>query len=239
MMLRVARHFYRVQKLRIGLGLRIERLKKANDDTWQFWKNLYNVLEQEEQALSEQIEEYGKDHELWHWASGIYGIGPLLFGQLMIELDKTGVQNFEHISSLWRYCGLAVVDGKAQSRVNGQAALAWKFNRYVRRTLYNLAECFVRGGREYRAIYDDARRKSESRHPDWNDGHHHNHAMRVVAKIFLAHLWVRARELHGLPVSLPYPQVILGHGDYIPPVEREKPQRGRKKSHAHRAAHYE
>jgi hypothetical protein len=235
--LRTARHFYRVQKLRVGLGLRIERLKKAGDTTWQFWENFYRILEREEEELAKRIEEYGKDHPLWEWASGIYGIGPLLFGQLMVELDKIGVQNFKSISALWRYCGLAVVDGKAQSRLNGQEALRWKFNRYARRVLHNLAECFVRGGREYRAIYDEARRKSESRHPDWNDGHHHNHAMRVVAKIFLAHLWVKARELYGLPVSLPYPQVILGHGDYIPPVEREKPLKERKRSHSTRALH--
>jgi hypothetical protein len=61
--------------------------------------------------------------------------------------------------------------------------------------------------------------------------------MRVVAKIFLAHLWVKARELYGMPVSLPYPQVILGHGDYIPPVEREKPIRGKKKSQTKKALH--
>jgi hypothetical protein len=228
-MIRAAHHFSRVQRLRVALGLRIEKLKHAGDETWQYWYGLYRQLENEERPLAKEIEDYGKSHKLWDWAGGIYGIGPLLFGQLMIELDEVGVQNFQSISALWRYCGLAVVNGKSQSRLKGKRALKWRFNRYARRTLHNIAECFVRSGREYRALYDDARRKSESRHSDWSDGHHHKHAMRVVAKMFLAHLWVKARELHGLPVSLPYPHAILGHGDYIPPVEREKPQKRRKK----------
>jgi len=40
-------------------------------------------------------------------------------------------------------------------------------------------------------------------------------AIRKVVKIFLAHVWLRWRELEGLTIELPYSLTVLGHTGII------------------------
>jgi hypothetical protein len=44
-------------------------------------------------------------------------------------------------------------------------------------------------------------------------------AIRYTIKIFLQDLWLKWRELEGLPVSAPYHEAILGHKHGAEPRE--------------------
>lgn len=230
------KEFVRVQKERLAIDLRVMRLEKNNAprEYVEFWRDITQRLAEREEELAKDIKAYAKDHPLWwNFASHVKGIGELLFGKIVMALDESvGIHNFRYPSALWRWCGLAVVELPdkskiAQTRVTGELAKEWKFDRDIRRFLYQLAECFVRNGGVYREHYERFRENSEKAHPDWNPGHHHNHAMRLVAKLFLAHLWEEARKLYGLPVHQPYAMEKLGHKTYYAPVW-EKTKRSRK-----------
>lgn len=221
--------YVRVQKERIAFELRASRLIfNGSKEEAKFWLALAKKIAAEEAKLEKQIEEYAKSHPLWdQFASRIKGIGPLLFGKIVARLDPVGIHNFAYPSALWRWCGLAVVDGIAQNRLTGQKAIDWKFDRNLRRFLYQMTDCFVKQGGYYREHYDRFKKNSEQKHTDWTPGHHHNHAMRLTAKLFLAHLWEEARKLHGLPVHQPYPLAKLGHTKYYGPKAEKTPKRKR------------
>ena len=54
----------------------------------------------------------------------------------------------------------------------------------------------------YRVKYDTRRAHTAATHPDWNDGHSHNDALRVAAKEILKDLWREAKRLHDPPADL-------------------------------------
>lgn len=219
--------YVRMQRERIALGLRAQRLaENGAQEEAQFWLSLAGKIAEEEEKLGKQIEEYGKTHPLWEvFASRIRGVGPLLFGKMVARLDPIGIHNFAYPSALWRWCGLAVVEGTAQNRLTGDKAQQWKFDRELRRFLYQLTDCFVKQGGYYREHYDRFRAQAEQKHPDWTPGHIHNHAMRLTGKLFLAHLWEEARKLHGLPVHQPYAIAKLGHVQYYGSMVEKEPKR--------------
>lgn len=49
-------------------------------------------------------------------------------------------------------------------------------------------------------------------------------ARRKMIKIFLSHLWVKWREIDGLPVTKPYTFAVQGHSNYIEPPEDKHPE---------------
>ncbi len=49
--------------------------------------------------------------------------------------------------------------------------------------------------------------------------HVHARAKRKTVKLFIAHLWIKWRQLEGLPITKPYANVILGHSEFIEPPE--------------------
>ena len=222
-------HYIRVQKERIAYELRAAKLAEngAPKDEVEFWLSIASKLSDEEDRLEKEIKRYAEQHPLYQaFVSRVKGIGPQLFGKIILRLDHIGIHNFKYPSSLWRWCGLAVKDGIAQNRLTGKDAQEWKFDRDIRRFLYQLGECFVKVGGYYREHYDRFKAQSLLKHPDWNPGHHHNHAMRLTVKLFLAHLWEEARKLHGLPVHQPFAIDKLGHTTYYSP-KLEKPERKR------------
>jgi hypothetical protein len=56
---------------------------------------------------------------------------------------------------------------------------------------------FLRRGGAYRHVYDELRARIPTEHPDWTALHQHRAAMRVMEKLFLAHLWAVWREQLG------------------------------------------
>jgi hypothetical protein len=167
--------------------------------------------------------EYGKLlGPVWEWTKNIRGISNSLAGQLLAQIDD--IELSPTVSALWRYCGLAVIDGKAEGKDSRS------YNRRLKATCWNIAQSFVKMQTSpYIEIYYEEKARLRTLHPErikvknkqgkevwrYNDGHIARMAERKMIKIFLQHLWVRWREQEGLPVSKPYVIDIMGHAKYI------------------------
>lgn len=161
--------------------------------------------------------------EIWKWITSIKGLGAGgLAAQLLAQIDDISLA--PTVSALWRYCGYAVIDGCAEKNTKGEKS---HFNRRLKSICWLIASQFLRQQTPvYADIYYAEKERQRVLYPEkikingkwkYNDGHLHNRALRVMAKIFLQHLWIVWRGYEGLPVSLPYAHDIGGHTKYIQP----------------------
>lgn len=92
------------------------------------------------------------------------------------------------------------------------------YDQYAKKTLYLVGCSFIKAGEgPYEAYYRKHRARLEIERPGWADGRKHLTALRIVEKLFLAHLWQIWREALGLPISDPYALAELGHTGFIDP----------------------
>jgi len=127
------------------------------------------------------------------------------------------IERFPTVSSLWKYAGLHVVNGKAPKRVKGQKV---EWNPKLKALCWKISDSFVKQrGSPYRKFYDDFKAEEKRKHPDLGGKHIDARARRKTVKLFLAHLYDKWHELKRLEAGLPYPQAKLQHKNYIPPPE--------------------
>ncbi len=154
---------------------------------------------------------------IWtNYLSEVKGIGPITAACLIAWIDDIG--KFDTISKLHRYCGLSAIDGKAQRRYLGAHI---DYNPKLKTLCYKIGKSFLTSHNEkYRAVYDEAHAKYESRgkydketNPAGNKNKLHTmfRALKVAERIFIANVWVKWRELEGLPISEPYIFAVGGH----------------------------
>jgi len=167
----------------------------------------------------------------------IPGIGPVLAAFIIgssIQIDKA-----RHVSSLWKYLGLDVLEVKGVKVGRGSAeghlvertiidregkekkVMQLSHNRALKSKLVStLAGSFLKVDStkhfcKYAAVYREYKHRIEnSSNPRWQKasvGHRNRAALRYSVKIFVADLWVFWRRLEGLPVSEPYAVAKLGH----------------------------
>lgn len=183
-------------------------------------------------------EEAGKLGNIWTWVTSIKGLGQGgMAACLLAQIDDIGL--FDNISKLWRFAGLAVIDGHAERNVPGEKSHK---NNTLRAVCFLIGDQFIKQQTSpYVDVYYEYKARLREQHPekivrldkngkparnsdgkiiyDYSDGHLHNMAMRKMVKIFLQHVWLKWREYEGLPITKPYAHDILGHSDLIPPPE--------------------
>ncbi len=106
------------------------------------------------------------------------------------------------------------------------------WNPKAKMIVHKFGEQFVKQGEYYRDLYDKFRIEESGNLADEiaeragkvtkkgvtkGTAHVHARAMRRMQKQFLADLWVKWRELEGLPISKPYVIDQLHHTNYEPP----------------------
>lgn len=158
---------------------------------------------------------------VWGAVNSIRGIGPGLAAQLLALIDD--IESFDTISKLWRYAGLAVIDGKAEAKSSTH------FVRRLKGLMWNISKQFVMQQTPgYVDIYYAEKERQRRLHPEpiqingkwrYNDAHIDRRARRKIEKIFLQHLWLVWRASEGLPVTDPYVHDILGHNHIVTPEE--------------------
>ena len=185
-----------------------------------------------------------KSHPAYPWFSRVKGIGRENIGKVIGLVD---IQKADTVSSLWKFAGFAVTNGKAPKREKGGGKL--DYNSQLRTMCWRLATSLLKSGgcfydyylREkekyllrYRAqgmkIIPAAQlptRDGKRYEPEGviSEGHVHNQALRKMIKLFLASLWKVWREAEGLNVRNPYVIEKLGHEGFITPwemVDREE-----------------
>jgi len=206
-----------IQKARLQFGNRLNALQRGDDEgsseqlgIVNHWYQRFLELEKElDGHIAAEVEQY----PIYDYVVAVKGIGPMLAAKLISMVD---VSRAPHVSSLWRYAGLAVIDGERERPVKGEKL---HYNKRVKTTCYLIAGSFLKSGSPYRDEYDKARIYYDANRPDWTDGHCHNAAMRKMVKLFLSHLWVTWRQLEGLPITRPYSHEKLGHTHYLPPED--------------------
>lgn len=179
----------------------------------------YNQLNTTEKKTGVRLDELTAEVQIRkEYLSGIRGIGPILSAGIIGWIHP--ISRFETISKLWRYSGLAVIDGKAERKKRGEKL---HYNPKLKSFMWKVSKSFVYQSAEkssYRKLYDEVKADYKRKFPEtivvdgkkrYNPGHLHNMALRKVAKVFLANLWLKWRVMEGLSVSEPYVFGVLGH----------------------------
>lgn len=183
------------------------------------------------------------------------GVGPTMAGVMIAEIDIT---RCDTVSALWAYCGLAVDNktGSAVKRSKGQKANWNPFLKT--KVEHVLGGCLLKANNlVYRKLYDDYKHRKQNQlvavcmlcagsgvyekkvcyncegkkhNVPWgrSDAHRNQAAIRYMVKMFLKDLWVRWRELEGLPVTEDYASAALGrqHGDHGGMTVKTNPRTG-------------
>lgn len=156
------RFFYDLQTLRIQNGNRTSRTKstltKAEEAYFDKTKEGLEALERG--ALSE-VKRALKGVPIYEqWLTKQKGCGPTMSGLIVSEID---IHNgFETPSKLWRYCGFAVINGKAERRQKGVKAA---YNPWLKAKLgHVLGECLIRANSPWREFYDNYKTRKQNQH---------------------------------------------------------------------------
>jgi len=214
-------------KLRISA---IER-GKSNMDL-QFEKDALELLQADTlvDAATKLLVQAAEEEPICQWCMSIKGIGGSLAGQLIGQIDDIG--KFDTVSKLWRFAGLAVIDGKAERGVFGKKL---SFNRRLKSICWIIGGQFLKAQTPvYTEVYYAEKERQRRLHPllvcrqcqvpwdecenrkahkpDFTDQHLHYRAQRKMVKLFLSHLWETWRRMEGLPVTEPY--VLAGDGHH-------------------------
>ncbi len=106
---------------------------------------------------------------VWEWLTNIKGCkSGLLPAQLLAQIDD--ISRFETISALWRFCGYAVFNNKAEPKTSFQAPHDEYSGRHysgrLKGTCFNIAETFIKMQTPgYVDIYYAHKQKQRDLHP--------------------------------------------------------------------------
>lgn len=194
-------------------------------------------LQLEAEAKHEKLilSELNKEKIWTNFLVDIKGIGPLMAGVILSEID---IHKCNSISALWAYAGLDVVTYENENGETISEGRCKKAHHLVDKEYYSeskketiktkgitynpmlktkmvhvLATSFLRlNNPEYRSIYDGYKHRLENhpKHKDKTKGHKHNMSTRAMIKEFLADLWTEWRIIEGLPVRSRYAEEKLG-----------------------------
>ena len=215
-----------VEKLRVACQIRATHLGlqgRKNEET----EKLIAMLVDVEEYVDGQLATWVISHPAYHWFSRVKGIGKENIGKVigMVDIEKAPT-----ISSLWKFAGYHVEDGKAPKRKKGELnaynarlrTMCWRlgsslmrasgcfYDHYIKEKEAIVLRYESEGWLVKAGIKDDFGKKRISA------GHVHNMALRKMIKLFLACLWLVWRESVGLPIRPPY-AMEHGHTQFIDP----------------------
>lgn len=207
----LVRQFYTLQDQRKALSNRIGAYDRLGLDVPAAHEALgvYAILEK---RIGRLIAKQLRGIPIWdQWLSQVRGIGPLLGGSLIAELEAP--DKYGGIRSIRAYCGYDVREGRAPRRRKGEKA---NWNPQLRVTLWKIGKSFVRCRSSLgRRLYDEYREYYERRNGDGKGAD--KWARRKAAKKFLDCLLIAWREIEKLPVSEPNVAETVLVGDWVEP----------------------
>jgi hypothetical protein len=151
--------YYDYQQARISYDHRAgdpNETENLSDADKAFMEKLGDDANDLERAILRHAAKKLKGHEVYEWLVGQRGIADtfavILLG--MIDISKT-----ETASGLWRLCGLAVINGKAEHPEKGKKLV---YSPHLKTRMYLLGESFIKAGnKEWRAHYDDYKSRKQ------------------------------------------------------------------------------
>ncbi len=194
-------------------------------------------LKSKEDELTGRIMDMVPGHPAHPWFSQIKGVGNENIAKVIGLVD---IRRAPNVSSLWKYAGYHVVQGRAPRPTRGQKL---EYNAQLRVMCWRVGTSLIKTSGKFRAYYDDQKRvyterfglqlaqaKTETERQKI-ESQAKRMALRKTIKLFLSLLWAAWREAEGLPVTQPYVQAHLGHQHIVPKeamTEPKKPNRRRR-----------
>ena len=224
--------FYDHQKLRLAQENRLRMYGKLGMDVSGIeWYP--TDLKKLEEMFYKGIESFVKSDPLWiQFLSKVKGIGPFMAGGLIAWFDDPARASSP--SAMWKYAGLAVIDGMPDRRKAGETL---SYSPKLKVHMWKIGKQFLFAKGAYYRYYLDQKEYAKNKHPtpmdiseysqkqrvayykahpeEWPDGKIHMYAYRKMLKLFLSNMWEAWREVSNLPVPKPYAESILGHKDII------------------------
>ncbi len=226
-----------IEKLRVAAQVRQTHLtnqKRKDAETDELLIRIKGLEDYADGRVAQLI----KNHPAYPWFSRVKGIGRENIGKVigLVDIEKANT-----ISSLWKFAGYSVENGKAPKRQKGGGKLS--YNSRLRSMCWRLGVSLMRGGGKFHDFYSKEKDKyikkclskgmkivPASQLPRDNgkryesegvisEGHVHNYALRKMIKLFLGCLWLVWREAAGLPTRQPYSHEYQGHTKLIGPWE--------------------
>lgn len=206
-----------IQKTRIGFNNRISAVERGSDSMGHYelvviqnWHDRFVNMEKEIDGL---IDDAVDGVEIVDRMVQVKGIGKSLAAQVISMVD---ISKADTVSALWKYAGMAVVDGERDRPIAGQKL---GYNKRLKTICHKVGTQFLMCGSPYRREYDSAREYYEANRPEWNKRHCDLAARRKMIKLWLSHLWEVWRKIEGLPTPNFYSHEKLGHNGYKSPQE--------------------
>ncbi len=166
--------------------------------------------------IEKEMEGLAKTLPVLAWASQQRGFGLLSLAAIVGECGNIGT--YSGPAALQSRLGLAPIQHNGVTRMpstwrssRGLPAEVWAEAGYSprrRSIMYVIGECLVKQNKgEFRARYDQSKEAAKAKHENWTDGHAHNHAMLLTAKLLVKRLWQRWRgQLVDMPPNLAGPK---------------------------------
>ncbi|MDI6883047.1 MAG: hypothetical protein QMC93_01045 [Patescibacteria group bacterium] len=227
-----------IEKLRVAAQVRQTHLGKQNRKDLETDELLARIRVLENYA-DNRLGKLLEEHPAYLWFSRVKGVGRENIAKVvgLVDIDRANT-----ISSLWKFAGYHVENGKAPKRQKGGGKLS--YNSRLRSMSWRLGSSLLRARGKFYDFYSQEKEKyiqkcsqkgikivSASQLPKdekgkryepegvISEGHIHNYALRKMIKLFLACLWLVWRERVGLPIRPSYPIEHLGHTTVIDPWE--------------------
>lgn len=224
-----------IEKVRVRTQVRQSHLKiqgRQDSET----DKLLERLEKLEAYVDGRVAQHIIVHPAYPWFSRVKGVGKENIGKVIAPVD---INKASTISSLWKFAGMSVEDGKAPKREKGGGKLT--YNSQLRTMCWRLGSSLMRAKGKFYEYYEAQKTRYQETYaskgisivpaaalPKQNnkryepetmisEGHVHNQALRKTIKLFLACLWLVWREANGLPLTKPYAIEKLGHDTFIDP----------------------
>lgn len=224
-----------IEKIRVSTQVRNTHLKK-NGRADPFCQEAHKKLAALEEWIDGEVASKLVAHPAFPWFNRVKGVGFENIGKVVGLIDITKAS---YVSSLWKYAGFSVEDGKAPKQKKGEVR---EFNLQLRSMCWRLGTSLMRAKGKYYDFYQEKKvadiakiqqrgitilpqeeldrlKKKKNFDPTvyMSEGHVHGRALRKAIKLFLSHLWVVWREAEGLTIAKPYAHAELGHQHYIDP----------------------
>jgi hypothetical protein len=126
-------------------------------------------------------------------ARNVKGASALNLAPFIAYVD---IARCERVATLWRYCGLAVIDGAAEK---GPIGNVQHYNDELQQGCRELGATLLASAHTYYAVYLN-KRIYYTRNRDWSTGHTHAASFRYMIKMFVSHVWETWRLIEGYSV---------------------------------------
>jgi len=184
-----------------------------NDDIGEMSQRYSGAIGKIERELLGEIMLYSENIPIVNIMAQVKGVS-LPMAVKVVSLVK--IEKSPSVSSLWRFAGYGVTNGKAERLRKGEKL---HFSVRLKGLCWQIADSMKKCESPYMVIYNDTVEYYTYHRLKWDMEHVHSAANRKMIKVWLSHLWLIWRKLDGLGVSKPYPDAILGHEHIYSPEE--------------------